>query len=151
MHGLLRLEGDELTVQWRLARKIDYVGFSIRTDEELEEVREARIPISSMAGSIVRRPWWRFWSGPQIVLEASDLQALEAVAGEHGLRLAHPAQLVLTVRRSDALAAAEFAAELEIAVAERTLAHSDRERQLLERRTGSDDKPRLAGDDEPSA
>ena len=151
MHGLLRLEGDELTVQWRLARKTDYVGFSIRTDEEFEAVREARIPISCMAGAIVRRPWWRFWSGPRIVLVASDLQALEAVAGEHGLRLAHPAQLVLTVRRSDALAAAEFAAELEIAVAERALARSDEKRQLLERRTERDDKPRLAGGGEPSA
>ena len=53
---------------------------------------------------------------------ASDFQVLEAVAGEEGLGLAHPAELVLTVRRSDALQAAEFAAELELAVAERALA-----------------------------
>ena len=134
VHGLLRLEGDELTVQWRLARKIDHLGTEMHTDEEFEAVREVTIPLSAMAGAIVRRPWWRFWSGPRIVLVASDLQALEAVTGEDGLRLAHPAKLVLPVRRSDALVAAEFAAELEIAVAERALARSDEKRRLLESR-----------------
>ncbi|HIF08302.1 MAG TPA: hypothetical protein EYQ64_15605, partial [Gemmatimonadetes bacterium] len=60
----------------------------------------------------------RINSRPRVVLLASDLQALDGVAGEHGLRQAHPAKLVLGVRRSDALLAAEFAAELfEAAVA----------------------------------
>ena len=135
VHGLLHLEGDELTVQWRLARTTQYLGGeSQHTDEDIEAVREATIPISAMAGALVRRPWWRFWSGPRIVLLASDLQALEAVAGKDGLRLAHPAKLVLTVRRSDALAAAEFAAELEIAVAEGALARSHEKRRLMESR-----------------
>ena len=134
VHGLLRLEGDELTVQWRLARKTETLGGQAHhTDEDIEAVREAKIQISGMAGAIVQRPWWRFWSGPRIVLLASDLQALEAVAGEDGLRLAHPAKLVLTVRRSDALVAAEFAAELEIAVAEGALARSDEKRRLVEK------------------
>lgn len=45
VHGLLRLEGDELTVQWRLARKTAYVGGEAQhTDEEYEAVREATIP-----------------------------------------------------------------------------------------------------------
>ncbi len=141
VHGLLRLEGDEMTVQWRLARKTDYLGTETYRTEEFEPVGEATIPLSAMAGAIVQRPWWRFWSGPRIVLVASDLQALEAVTGEDGLRLAHPAKLVLTVRRSDALLAAEFAAELEIAVAERALAHSDEKRRLLKnRREGQDPK-----------
>ncbi len=135
VHGLLRLEGDELTVQWRLARKTAYLGGeSQHTDEDIEAVREATILISAMAGAIVKRPWWRFWSGPRIVLLASDLQALEAVTGKDGLRLAHPAQLVLSVRRSDALVAAEFAAELELSVAERALARSEERRRLLESR-----------------
>ena len=133
VHGLLRLDGDRLTVQWRVARKTNYLGSEAQsTEEEFEAVREATIPVSAMAGSVVRRPWWRFWSGPRIVLMASDLQALEAVVGEDGLRLAHPAQLVLGVRRSDALVAAEFAAELELAVAEGMLARTDVERRLLE-------------------
>jgi hypothetical protein len=43
------------------------------------------------------------------------------VAGEGGLRLKHPAELVLRVRRSDRLLAEEFAAELTLAVAEQAL------------------------------
>ena len=89
VHGLLHLEGDEVTVQWRLARKTDYLGGDeTHTNEEFEAVQKATIPISAISGANVRRPWWRFWSGPRIVLLASDLQALEAVAGQDGLRLA---------------------------------------------------------------
>ena len=132
VHGLLRLEGEELTVQWRRGRKIqDLGGTSMSSDEEFEAVREATIPLSAMSGAIVQRPWWRLWS-PRIVLFASDLRALDAVAGEHGLRQADPAKLVLGVRRSDALIAAEFAAELVLAVAERALARSDEKRRLSE-------------------
>ncbi len=135
VHGLLRLEGAELTVQWRLARKTTFLGsVEQHTDEDIEAVRETTIPLSAMASAIVRRPWWRLWSGPRIVLLASDLRALEAVAGEDGLRLAHPAKLVLSVRRADALVAAEFAAELEIAVAEGALARADEKRRLSEGR-----------------
>jgi hypothetical protein len=131
VHGLLHLEGDELTVQWRLARKTLELGSEAHnTDEEFEAVREAKIPIAALAGAIVRRPWWRFWAGPRVVLMATDLQALEAVTGKDGLRLAHPAKLELPVRRADALVAAEFAAELELAVAERALARPDEHRML---------------------
>ena len=48
------------------------------------------------------------------------------------MRQAHPAKLVLGVRRSDALLAMEFAAELELAVAERALARSDEKRRLVD-------------------
>lgn len=148
VHGLLRVEGDELTVQWRLARKTHYLGaMAQHSDEEFEAVREATIPLSAMAGAIVQRPWWRFWSGPRIVLMASDLRALEAVTGEDGLRLAHPAKLVLTVRLSDALAATEFAAELELAIAERALERSHEKRRLLE--GGSSDSPPSSGQPPP--
>jgi hypothetical protein len=32
--GLLRLDGEQLIVQWRVAREIDRVGQEIRTDHE---------------------------------------------------------------------------------------------------------------------
>ena len=138
VHGLLRLEGEEVTVQWRLDRKTAYLGGTKHyTDEEIEKVREVTIPISALAGATVRRPWWRFWSGPRIVLVASDLQVLEAIAGEEGLGLAHPAKLVLSVRRADALLAAEFAADLELAIAESALARADEARRL---RAGPDEE-----------
>ena len=133
VHGRLTLEGDRLTVQWRLARKKTDWNKG-QSEEEFESVREATIPLSAIENLIVRRPWWRFWSGPRIVLVASDFRALEAIAQEGGIRLAHPAKLVLDVRRADALVAAEFAGELDIAIAERELARSDERRGLSEGR-----------------
>ena len=118
-HGLLRLDGDDLVIQWRLARKTDLLGAAeMRTDEEFEPVKEVVVPLSGVAGALVRRRWWEWFSGPRIVLRASDLQAFEAVTGEDGMRLGHPAEIVLKLRRSDILAAEEFAAELELAVAQ---------------------------------
>jgi hypothetical protein len=133
VHGLLRPEGPDVTGQWRVARKTEEMkGDGYHTDEELEQVREVTIPISALAGAIVRRPWWKFWASPCVVLIAPDLQVLDALAGEEGLALAYPAELVLPVRRRDALLAAEFAAELELAVAEDALAAPDAAQGLLE-------------------
>jgi hypothetical protein len=114
-------------IQWRLARRTDRVGVEIRTDEELEAVRQVIVPLAGLAGATVRRRWWR---GHRLVLTAADLRAFEAVAGEAGLRLRHPAELVVDLRRGDRLAAEEFAAELALALAERSLAAPDRRRQI---------------------
>ncbi len=123
IHGLLRLEGDRLVFQWRAARHTDHIGAaSIRSDEELEAVRELVVPLAGVAGVELRRRWWLPWSAPHLVLRAADLRAFEEVAGEGGLRLDHPAELVLPLRRADRLAAEEFTAEVALAVAERELA-----------------------------
>ena len=118
VHGLLHLDGERLVIQWRLGRKTQHLGSEIRTDEEFEAVRQVVIPLEAVAGAGVRRRWWQLLSGPRLVLRATDLRAFEDVAGEGGLRLAHPAELVLRLRRSDRLAAEEFSAELALAVAE---------------------------------
>jgi hypothetical protein len=118
VHGLLYLDGERLVIQWRLARKIETLGEEIRTDEEFEDVRQVVVPLEAVAGATVRRAWWRLWSAPLLVLRAVDLRAFEKVTGEGGLRLAHPAELVLRLRRSDRLAAEEFSAELALAVAQ---------------------------------
>jgi len=124
-HGLLRLEKESLVLQWRLARKTDHLGATkVSSDEELEAVKEVVVPLSAVAGALVRRRWWHWITGPRIVLRAADLQAFEAVTGPDGLRLGHPAEIVLRLRRSDVLAAEEFAAELELAVAQRGLGGS---------------------------
>ena len=121
-HGLLRLEGDSLVIQWRLARTTERFGASnMQTDEELGAVREVVVPLAGVAGALVRRGFLQWFTGPRIVIRASDLQAFEAVTGEEGLRLGHPAEIVLRLRRADVLAAEEFAAELELAVAQRRL------------------------------
>ena len=121
VHGLLRLDGDRLVIQWRLARKTESVGIEIRTDREVEAVREVVVPLDGVAGASLRQSWLGALRAPRLVLIAADLQAFEAVAGEGGLRLKHPAELVFRVRRSDRLLAEEFAAELTLAVAEQAL------------------------------
>jgi hypothetical protein len=120
IHGLLRLDGDRLHVQWRIARSTDHVGWQIRTDKEVEPVREVVIPLSAVAGASVR--WrWGWPPGPYLVLTAADLRAFEEVAGTAGLSLDHPAELVLRLRGADRELGAEFAGELELAIAEREL------------------------------
>lgn len=123
VHGLLRLDGDRVVVQWRLARQTEHVGaMSVRTDAELEAVRQIEIPLAGVAGAIVRRRWWAPWGSPTLILRAADLRAFEEVAGESGLKLGHPAELILGLRRTDLLVAEEFSAELAMALAERALA-----------------------------
>lgn len=119
IHGLLRLDGERLVVQWRLERTTERVGaVEIRTDRELEEVREVVLPLASVAGARVRRPRWLLGFGARLVLQAADLRAFDVLAGPEGLKLDHPAELVLRLRRKDLLTAEEFAAELALAVAQ---------------------------------
>jgi hypothetical protein len=122
VHGLLRLEGSRLTIQWRLATKTERVGWDVRTDHEVEPVKEIVVPVGRMAGGTVRRGWWAWPPGLHLVLRAVDLTALEGLAGEDGLNLDHPSEVVLRLRRSDRLAAEEFCAELALAIAEGQIA-----------------------------
>jgi hypothetical protein len=132
VHGLLRLEGDQIYVQWRVARSTDRVGMEIRTDREVEPVREVVVPLSAIAGAAVR--WrWKWPPGPYLVLTAADLRAFEEVAGAAGLSLDHPAELALRLRRADRELGTEFAGDLELAVAERALAAAEGH-PLLEQR-----------------
>src|SRR5690606_36193979 len=120
IHGLLRIDATHLVVQWRVSRKTEHVGAVIRTDRELEPVREVAIPLEALAGATVRErriAWLRL--RPTFVLTASDLRAFEEVAGEAGLQLDHPATLMLPVPRSDRLTALEFAADLNMIIADR--------------------------------
>lgn len=119
MHGVVRLEPDRLVVQWRLARQIQRMGaVSMDTSEEVEPVREVAVPLEKVSGALVRsRRWWRFWTGPRLVLTATDLTAFEEVARAGGLVLDHPGELVLHVRRDDVLCAEELAADLSLTLA----------------------------------
>jgi hypothetical protein len=118
VHGLLHLAGETLTIEWRLYRETGHVGSEIRTDREVDAVRTVAVPIRRVGGAHVQRGGWPWPFKPRLVLTAADLQAFEAIAGVEGLRLEHPAELVLTLRRSDHLLAEEFAAELALAIAQ---------------------------------
>lgn len=121
VHGLLRLSGDRLAIQWRVSRAVQTVGSEIRTDREFQSVREVVLPLSALAGATVRWVWTRWPPGRYLVLTGADLRAFEEMGGEGGLELTHPAELVLRIRLTDHLAAREFAGDLELAIAERAL------------------------------
>lgn len=119
VHGLLRLEGEQLRIQWRVGRTTEHYGVAeVRSDDEVEPVQEVIVPLEHVAGALVKQRWWEPWAGPRLVLTGNDLRAFEGMAGREGLQLSHPAELTLRLRRGDALAASEFAGELAMAIAE---------------------------------
>ena len=122
VHGVLRLEGDQLLIQWRLMRSTSRIGATIKTESEVEPVAEFAVPVAMLASADVKYSWWRVGRQVRLALIASDLRAFETIAGQGGLKLDHPAELVVNVRRGDLEAAREFAAELEMAVADRAIA-----------------------------
>lgn len=120
-HGVLRLEGATLTVQWRVEREIQRVGVEIRTDTERDGMRSIPVRVDQLGDARVRtrgRWWWRRW---ELVLTARDLSAFDPLAGNDGFDFAHPAELVLPVRTADVELAREFASEVELAIAELAL------------------------------
>lgn len=118
VHGLFRLEEQRIVVQWRLSTSTDEVGPQIRTDTSVGEVREVAIPLNALGGALLRRPWWGFGRRLTLVLATNDLQAMDALAGGAGLRLAHPGQLEVRIRPSDRDLANEFVADLALAISE---------------------------------
>ncbi len=126
VHGLLRLEDERLFVQWRRSRTTERVGMQIRTDRELEAVRELSVPLTALAGARVRWSWRHWPPGVHLVLTAGDLRAFEEIAGEGGLRLDHPAQLAIRVPYAQRMAAQDFASRLELALADHALRDAER-------------------------
>lgn len=124
-HGLLRVEGDRLVIQWRVSRTTDRHGLGYSSEEEHEEVRECSVPLGQIAAARLERTWRLFGRAPRLVLTAADLRAFESVAGPTGLALAHPSRLELQLQRGDDVAGREFAAELELAISELQLRRAE--------------------------
>ena len=130
LHGLLRVDGEHLHIQWRATRKISRVGREIRTDLELAPIREVTIPLSGVAGARIRWTWRRWPPHEVLVLTATDLRAFDALTGEGdvpGLVLEHPAEIVLDLRWSDRKLAREFVSELRLAISEHLLASLEKD------------------------
>ncbi len=118
VEGLLRLERHWLVVQWRLVRTVDRVGAEIRSDRELGPVREVTLALTGLATAAVRTSWWPWSRASRFVLTAADLRTFEPLAGADGLQLDSPAELVVDVRPQHRLTAQEFAADLQLAIAD---------------------------------
>jgi hypothetical protein len=130
VHGLLRFGVQGLVIQWRVARATERVGMEIRTDREIEPVREVTVPARAVAGAAVRWIWHRWPPGRYLVVTAADLRAFEELAGLAGLQLDHPAELALHLRRRDVLPARDFAGEIQLAAADRALREAAGQRDL---------------------
>src|SRR5688572_21248010 len=73
IHGLLILDADRLLIQWRITRATQRMGaVEVRTDTELDPVREVSIPLSALAGARVRWEWGRWPPGRYLVLTGAD-------------------------------------------------------------------------------
>jgi hypothetical protein len=123
--GLLLLDGQRVIIQWRVGRQTDHIGAEIRTDREVDPVQEVVLPLGEIATATVRASRWPWRPGLRLILTAADLRAFESVAGVAGLRLDHPAELVLRVRRGDRTLAREFVGELQLALAELALERAE--------------------------
>ena len=121
VHGVLLLEVDRLVLQWRVERRTQHVGWQIREEAEVEPLREFVIPLHGLASASVRSAWWLLGRRARIVLTATDLRTFEGLVGQDGFETSHPSELTLKIRARDRLAAREFAADLELALAERAL------------------------------
>ncbi len=121
-------------------RKTEHMGSEMRADQKVQPVLQIVVLLSGVSGAIVRRRWrWLDWlTGPRLVLTASDLGAFEELAGRDGLSLDHPAEFVLRLRRSDALAGRESGAELALAKAQYDLAAVERRAALPMGKGGED-------------
>ena len=53
LHGLLRLDGDRLLIQWRSTREVSRVGREIRTDRDLAPIRDVALPLTGIALSLI--------------------------------------------------------------------------------------------------
>lgn len=118
VHGLLRIEGRRLTVQWRTRTTTDVVGSRISSEEKVDELREVSVPLAALASAAVRHPWPRWLRRPWLEITASDLRAFESLVGTGGIGRIHPAQIRLTLERVDRWAAEEFVGDLLLAMAE---------------------------------
>jgi hypothetical protein len=132
VHGLLRLDGERVLIQWRTSRSIDRVGSEIRSDSEVEPVRELSLPLSALAGAEVRWSWLPWPPGRRLVLTGADLLAFEELAGKEGLQLKHPAQFEIRIARDSQGAAQEFASELGLALADRALRAAEEAHSQIE-------------------
>ena len=120
IYGLLRVDSDSLVLQWRVQRRTDRVAprsAAIANSIPCGKPRSRRLRSSA----VVRSPRWRRGRPGRLVLTAADLRAFESLTGPGGLELAHPAQLMLEVRREDKDAARELAMQVELTIADHAL------------------------------
>jgi hypothetical protein len=80
--GLLRLEGNELTIEWSGEALVQEVGaHTVRDDRLPLPTEQILVPVSQLYGARLEGGWWR----PRLRLQARQLAVLSVVPSEeHG-------------------------------------------------------------------
>jgi hypothetical protein len=106
-HGVLRLEGALLAIEWQGAAQVQDVGaLSVRDDRLALPDERLTVPVSHLYRATLAGGWWR----PRLTLQAKVLRALAIVPSEdHGT-------VHLWYARRDRAAAIEMAAALNAAI-----------------------------------
>ena len=124
IQGLLRLEKNQLQIQWRFTRNVHRYGVEVSLDSEQFPMREHVVPISKLSEVRIRKRLLHIPPQSMLVLVSSDLQAFDPLTdnGEvPGLVLSHPAELIVTVRWTDRQLLEEFVSQLRVAISEQVL------------------------------
>lgn len=131
LQGLLVLQGEQLTVQWRREQQTNRYGEEIRSDRAIDAVRTTAVPLAALASARLDERWWRRQAS--LVITAADLAAFDGVAGADGLQLDHPGELRVPVARAAREQARSFTNELEFALAEIAMQRAEVEDARLPR------------------
>lgn len=92
LHGLLHLEGEALSFEWRTVRHVEQVTLvSIRVADETTPPEWLDIPVEWIADAHLTGGWW----APRLNLRARRLDAFDRVPG------AGPGTVVLPIARRD--------------------------------------------------
>lgn len=133
VHGIIRLDGDVLRLQWRISREINKFnkyGAGHSSDSQQEAIREIEIPLEKLSGARIKRIWYRVPPKEVLLITTSDLQTFSKFTIEDkvpGLASDHPAELVLEIRRSDRKRWHVFCSALRFAISEQMLASMEGE------------------------
>jgi hypothetical protein len=121
LHGIVRLEGDQVILEWSGTRRVAEAGRGLaRSAEEPVPVSRVVLPVASLGRVALRRHWWR----RRLVLRSADLAAVQSVP------TARSGEIVLDVSRADRHVAADLVSRIELAVADHALAAAERLRAL---------------------
>lgn len=135
VQGLLRIEGKQLHVQWRLTRSVDHYGVQVSSDSDRYPLREHAIPVSKLSEVRVRKSRFRIPFQRVLIIVSSDMQAFDPLTSDGdlpGLILAHPAELKIQVRRQDYTLMDDFASHLKTVISEQFLESMQNELNTLE-------------------
>jgi len=121
LHGVMRLEGDHLVIEWSGTRHVSEAGRgTARSAVEQLPVSRATIPVASLGRVTLRRHWWR----RRLEIASADLSALQAIP------TARAGRVVLEITRADRHLAADLVSQIELAAADHALAAAEQLRAL---------------------